>query len=155
MKSIIIISTMLFVTASFVGIGNYMRYNDSLRQKGLYAEAAESHTTTDAISEENTPIHTDTTTNDQLSPKKEEKQDLPGEDQENNLHQQNQTNRGKKSSKQQKPVVLHAAKKPLDREIDFKDFSRAPLTDYPRAAVSEEAAAETVVEPAVISEAEE
>ncbi|MBK7692367.1 MAG: hypothetical protein IPJ31_15105 [Bacteroidetes bacterium] len=37
MKSIIVISTLLFVIASFVGIGNYIKHNQSLSEKGLYA----------------------------------------------------------------------------------------------------------------------
>ena len=33
-----------------------------------------------------------------------------------------------------KPSVLHATKKPREREINFKEFSRAPLDDNPEIA---------------------
>ena len=36
--------------------------------------------------------------------------------------------------KKHNPAVLQAAKKPREREINFKEFSRAPLDDYPEIA---------------------
>lgn len=135
MKSIIVISTLLFVTASFVGIGNYIKYNNTLKEKGLYATPAAASTVANQEVQESAAPRVEEILDEQNENNKEEV-----------VVQQNKTIKKHQAKKSHNPAVLHAAKKPREREINFKEFSRAPLDDYelPPAKPTETEAVESV-----------
>jgi hypothetical protein len=119
MKSIIVISTILFVTASFMGIANYLRYNQSLSEEGLYAAPAV-HAANAAEEGEVAPIPAVA----------ERLADHNQNEKEEVVVQQSNKVRKQTGKKRTQTEVYHAAKKPREREINFKEFSRAPLDDY-------------------------
>lgn len=131
MKSIIILSTLLFVTASFMGIGSYIRYNNTLQEKGLYAPLQKEHI-------ENTiPPQ-----KDEITSVEPNRSDMPenNEQPDNPVPQQTERKKSVKQQSRQQPGdmnVVHTSGKPREREINFKEFSRAPLGDYPAAEITE------------------
>lgn len=129
MKAIIIVSTLLFVTASFLGIGNYIRYNQTLMQQGLYAEPVSAHKVQPVLEQQSENL---IKTNLQTIPSNAVSEQPTAEMQTGTKSKENKhpENRPIRNSTEQKPV-LHAAKKPREREINFKEFSRAPLLDEP------------------------
>ncbi len=135
MKSIIVISTLLFVTASFVGIGNYIKYNNTFKEKGLYATPAAASTEANEEIQESSKPRVEDILEEQNENIKEEA-----------VVQQNKSIKKQNAKKKPNPAVLHAAKKPREREINFKEFSRAPLDDYelPPAKPTETEAVESV-----------
>jgi hypothetical protein len=133
MKSIIIISTIMFVTASFMGIGNYLRYNDSLLQKGLYQTSNEQTTSAEAVIEnaetqQPQPRVEDIVIEDQIE---EIEQDVPHPEKSAKKESNEPQATGKLTTakKGKEDVVLHSAKEPTARNIDIKRFSRAALDD--------------------------
>ncbi len=119
MKSIIVISTLLFVIASFMGIANYVQHNQSLSEKGLYA-SPQAPTYTSAEEETEQSLHTVAEQLQEPNTKVKEEVVVP-------LPKKSAKSKAKKKEPQE---VYHAAKKPREREINFKEFSRAPLDDY-------------------------
>ncbi len=130
MKSIIILSTLLFVTASFMGIGSYIRYNSTLQEKGLYAPLQKEQTENTALTQKN-----------ESTLSAPNNSDMPENNEQADNHSVQQPVKKKtarhQSGQRINENVIHAARKPREREINFKEFSRAPLEDYPVAEITE------------------
>jgi hypothetical protein len=154
MKSIIIVSTFLFVTASFMGIGNYIRYHDELRGKGLYQSSKT----------ENSADNTVQASGISAMPAKD-LPDLPDQQQEVSQQQAPSDTHSVASAPPEgdhsalytrqhksKKRSDNAVTEPVDREINLRSFSRAPLDDDPPVYNTDEEAQQNT--PVIISDKE-
>ncbi|MCC7030555.1 MAG: hypothetical protein IT257_09635 [Chitinophagaceae bacterium] len=154
MKSIITVSTLLFVTASFMGIGNYIRYNDELRAKGLYRNTKTDNSSQNTVHASGQSAMTAEVLPDLPDPQSDVSQQQPLSDaaaDSTTASQADQSavhSRQRKSKKRTENTVIQ----PAVRDIDLRGFSRAPLEDEPPVYNTDEAVQQNT--PVIISDKE-
>ncbi len=154
MKSIITVSTLLFVTASFMGIGNYIRYNDELRAKGLYRNAKTDNISHNTVHASGQSALTAEAPPDLPDPQNDVSQQLIHSDSASSSTTTPQEDQSAFHSRQRKPKKRtdNTVNQPAVRDIDIRSFSRAPLEDEPPVYNTDEAAQQN--SPVIISDKE-